>query len=84
MRILISGAHGLIGSELVASLEKSGHQVSRLVRRNPGNPNEVRWDPYGAIDPSIFEGSDAVVHLAGESIATNSVLFDRVMALVKK
>ncbi|HXZ78878.1 MAG TPA: TIGR01777 family oxidoreductase [Terriglobales bacterium] len=70
MRIIVSGASGLIGSALVTALEKSGHQVTRLVRRNSSAPNEVGWDPYGAIDPSLFESSDAVVHLAGESIAT--------------
>ncbi|HMK30500.1 MAG TPA: TIGR01777 family oxidoreductase [Terriglobales bacterium] len=70
MRIMVSGGSGLIGSALVSLLEKSGNQVARLVRRNPANPSEVRWDPYGAIDPSAFEGFDAVVHLAGENVAT--------------
>jgi uncharacterized protein (TIGR01777 family) len=79
MRILISGSSGLIGSALVSALEASGHAVIQLVRRNPA-ANEIRWDPEktpplakpangGAPDTEVLEGFDAVVHLAGESIA---------------
>jgi uncharacterized protein (TIGR01777 family) len=69
MKILISGASGLIGSALVRSFCDAGHAVTRLVRRQPG-PAEVRWDPAaGRLDPAGLEGLDAVVHLAGEGIA---------------
>ena len=70
MRVLISGSSGLIGSSLVPALEGAGHSVIRLVRRNPA-ANEIRWD-LSKSPPAkggSFEGFDAVVHLAGESIA---------------
>ena len=71
MNILVTGATGLIGSALGASLTSIGHGVVRLVRTQP-QPGEkaARWDPLaGTIDASAFEGVDAVVHLAGENIA---------------
>ena len=71
MDILVTGASGLIGTALVSSLTSSGHGVTRLVRAQP-QPGEkaTRWDPMaGTIDASAIEGVDAVVHLAGESIA---------------
>lgn len=68
-RVLITGASGLIGGALAASLTSGGHDVVRLVRRPPAGPDEVPWDPAaGAIDADRLEGFDAVVHLAGESI----------------
>lgn len=68
MRVLVSGSSGLIGTALVDRLESSGHEVTRLVRRDP-RPGEVRWDPAGGtIDAAGVDGHDAVVHLAGESI----------------
>jgi len=68
MQVLVSGASGLVGSALVPALENAGHSVVRLVRRSPA-ANEVRWDPAGGIEAGALEGFDAVVHLAGESIA---------------
>src|SRR5512143_4041841 len=71
MNLLISGATGLVGSALIPALESAGHSVRRLVRVRPlaGSP-EVYWDPMGSFDPvGGIEGFDAVVHLAGESVA---------------
>src|SRR6266568_5619517 len=68
-RALISGASGLIGSALVASLESQGHEVTRLVRRKPRNDNETQWDPTGPISPGLVSGFDAVIHLSGENVA---------------
>ena len=69
MKVLISGASGLVGSALRSSLEAHGHEVVALVRREPVRPGEVLWDPsVGGLDLSGV-GADAVVHLAGESIA---------------
>jgi len=71
MRILLSGASGFIGSALVARLAGEGHELVRLVRADPrpGEP-EIGWDPAaGRLDVASLEGFDAVVHLAGESIA---------------
>jgi uncharacterized protein len=69
MRVLISGATGLIGTALIPPLEDDGHRAIRLTR-SPGSGEDVGWDPSaGEIDASRLEGLDAVVHLAGESIA---------------
>ena len=65
MKILVSGASGLVGSALCPALEASGHTVVRLSRSGP-----VAWDVAGrTIDPAALDGVDAVVHLAGESVA---------------
>lgn len=72
MRILISGSSGLIGSALGSALATAGHSAKRLVRpgRTPAEGDAV-WDPAaGYIDASALGGFDAVVHLAGESIAS--------------
>jgi uncharacterized protein (TIGR01777 family) len=69
MRVLISGATGLIGEALIPELESGGHRVIHLTR-SPASSEDVGWDPSaGEIDASRLEGIDAVVHLAGESIA---------------
>ena len=71
MKILITGSTGLIGSALVSSLSAGGHTVRRLLRtsRQPAGSDAV-WEPSaGTLDPQVFEGIDAVVHLAGENIA---------------
>ena len=68
MDVLISGATGLIGSALIPELKAKGHGVRRLTR-TPRSEGDVRWDPdVGTIDGDL-SGTDAVVHLAGESIA---------------
>ena len=68
MKVLISGATGLIGSVLIRELEGGGHRTTRLTR-SPGSSEDIGWDPSsGTIDASRIEGHDAVVHLAGENI----------------
>jgi len=69
-RIAVTGATGLIGRALCASLAADAHRVVRLVR-DPATagPDDVVWDPaQGRIDAARLEGVDAVVHLAGEPI----------------
>jgi uncharacterized protein (TIGR01777 family) len=68
MRVLVTGASGLIGTALVQSLHRDGHEAIALVRRSPQGAGEVPWNPLFVNVPP-FEGADAVVHLAGESIA---------------
>ncbi|MEU6313929.1 TIGR01777 family oxidoreductase [Streptomyces sp. NPDC047014] len=70
MRIAITGSTGLIGSALVRSLRADGHDVVRLVRREPRpGRGEARWDPdTGYVDPAPLAGCEAVVHLAGAGI----------------
>lgn len=67
LTVAITGASGLVGRTLSAMLTTGGHVVVPLVRRAP-KPGERQWTP-GAVDPRPFAGVDAVVHLAGESIA---------------
>ena len=69
MRVLMSGSSGLVGTSLRRSLEADGHQVLALVRREPQAPNELQWDPSGGVLDTKDLKVDAVVHLAGESIA---------------
>lgn len=69
MKILITGASGLIGRALSAELTSQGHTVVAAVRRTPKSADEVQWDPKaGVLDASAFDGVDAVVHLAGAGI----------------
>ena len=69
MKVLISGASGLIGTALTAALRGEGDTVVRLVRSEPG-PDSEAWDPEaGTLDEHAFHGVDAVVHLAGANIA---------------
>jgi uncharacterized protein len=70
MRVLVTGASGFIGSALMRALRAAGHEAVALVRRPPRpGAAEVQWDPAGAIEGSKFSDADAVVHLAGESVA---------------
>ncbi|NBV82161.1 MAG: TIGR01777 family protein [Actinobacteria bacterium] len=69
MKILITGASGLIGRALSTELATQGHTVVAAVRRAPRSVNEVQWDPAaGQLSPSVFDGVDAVIHLAGAGI----------------
>jgi uncharacterized protein (TIGR01777 family) len=69
VRVVVSGASGLIGSALVPALRHEGHEVIRLVRRDPSAADEVRWDPgAGELDAAKLEGADAVITLSGENI----------------
>ena len=71
MRILVSGASGLVGASLVPLLRRQGHEVLLLVRSpSAAAPGAVFWDPSAAkLDLRSVEGCDAAIHLAGENIA---------------
>lgn len=68
MTVAMTGSHGTIGTALSALLSTSGHRVIRLVRGQPHGPDERQWD-VEAPDAELLRGVDAVVHLAGASIA---------------
>jgi hypothetical protein len=81
MHVLISGSSGFLGSALMPRLAAAGHRVTRLVRSRRGGDGagpsgsgtrDVRtWSPDSdALDPRVFEGVDAVVHLGGASIGS--------------
>ncbi len=66
-RVAITGASGFIGTALAGALTASGHRVIRIGR---GPESDVRWDPgAGTIDAGGLAGVDAVVHLAGATVA---------------
>jgi uncharacterized protein (TIGR01777 family) len=68
MDVLVSGGTGLIGEALIPELEAGGHRVRRL-SREPRSEGDIRWDPDAGIIEGDLAGTDAVIHLAGESIA---------------
>lgn len=73
LRILISGASGVLGQDLLPLLTTGGHEVWTLVRR-PANPElqEIFWDPdAGILNPDDIPDVDGVIHLAGEYIGLN-------------
>ena len=77
MRILVSGSTGFLGTALVETLEGQGHSIARLVRPETSQKSaagvraeSVSWDPVaGQFDAAGAEGTDALIHLAGASIA---------------
>jgi len=74
MRIVMTGATGFLGTPLAAALRADGHEVTALTRRPSAVPpptHAVLWTADGSIGPwaDAIDGADAVVNLAGESIA---------------
>jgi uncharacterized protein (TIGR01777 family) len=69
MKYVLAGSSGFLGKSLARDLVADGHQVTRLVRREPSQPSEVRWDPArGQLDPAALENADVLVNLAGANI----------------
>jgi uncharacterized protein len=69
VKIAVSGASGLLGSELVPAFRERGHEVVRLVRREALKPDEVAWDPaHGTIDRARLAGVDALVNVSGATL----------------
>ena len=69
LRVLVAGASGLIGTELLQQLTAAGHTVQRLVRRPPRGEHEFSWAPDAKIiDFRLLESVDAVVNLSGASL----------------
>jgi uncharacterized protein (TIGR01777 family) len=72
MKVIVSGASGMVGTALASSLCAQGHAVVPLVRRRTTQPSfqEIRWDPLSAqVDVHAMEGADAVVHLSGANVS---------------
>jgi uncharacterized protein len=68
MRIAVTGSTGTVGSALLPALEGTGHEVRRVVRRDP-KPGDLFWDPgAGKLDPAQLSDIDAVIHLSGEDM----------------
>jgi uncharacterized protein len=75
MKILISGSTGLVATHLMPRLLADGHEIVKLVRKSPKSADEIQWDAAtGFSDSEVakLEGIDAVVHLAGDNVASGS------------
>jgi uncharacterized protein len=69
VKVVVSGASGLIGSALVPMLDAAGHDVVRLVRRPAEMSNELEWDPdAGVLDRARLDGVEAGISLSGENL----------------
>ena len=71
-KILLSGASGMLGTALVRVAEANRISALRLVRHEPANSSEIRWNPEASqaiSDLAPLEGIDAVIHLSGANIA---------------
>jgi uncharacterized protein (TIGR01777 family) len=68
LTIAVTGSRGLIGTALAALLTTGGHRVIRLVRHAPRDTGERQWHPESPAR-DLLDGVDAVIHLAGASIA---------------
>lgn len=68
-RVLVSGFSGPIGEALRPALQADGATIVRLVRRPATASDEIQWAPGQMLDPARVSGFDAVIHLAGESVA---------------
>lgn len=70
LTVAISGASGLVGTNLSWFLQAGGHRVRPLVRsREEAEGNAIYWNvEQGAVDAGALEGVDGVVHLAGEPL----------------
>lgn len=91
MKLLITGATGLVGSKLTDVLRSAGHQIHYLTTRESAIENQpdykgFLWDVNAmSIDATCLEGVDTIIHLAGESVfqrwteeAKNRILSSRI------
>lgn len=70
MKILITGASGLIGTALQKSFKEKGYELLLASRKEPKSAAEIQWNAEsGFTDPERLEGVDAIIHLAGENVS---------------
>ncbi|HRH41796.1 MAG TPA: TIGR01777 family oxidoreductase [Pyrinomonadaceae bacterium] len=75
MKILISGPSGLVGTTLIPTLIAKNHKVFKLVRKPSKSADEIQWDAekgFNDTEQTKLEGFDAVIHLAGDNIASEN------------
>lgn len=72
MKALITGASGLIGTELQKALKEKGWELLLASRSEPKDDRHIKWtveEGFRDEDLEQLEGLDAVIHLAGENVA---------------
>ncbi len=70
LRVAVTGGSGFVGGALTSFLTSGGHEVVRFTRRRDAGAGWAHWDPdAGVVDAAALDGVDAVVHLAGTSLA---------------
>jgi uncharacterized protein (TIGR01777 family) len=75
MKVLISGASGLVGRHLIPTLQAKNHEIYKLVRKTPANSDEIQWDAekgFSELERAKLENFDAVIHLAGDNVASEN------------
>ena len=91
MKVLVTGATGFIGKELIKKLNANGHEILILTRNSdsakfhvPVHCEILTWDPEKhSLSPSVLKGVDAVINLAGEGIADGRWTPERKRALIQ-
>ncbi len=69
LKIVVSGASGVLGQAIIPFFTTGGHQVKRLVRRQSASSHDLLWNPYaGELEPAGLKDTDVVINLSGESI----------------
>ena len=70
MKVVVAGGTGFLGAALVDAMQRAGHAVTVLTRA-PKADGQVAWTPDGTAGDwaGVVDGADAVVNLAGESLA---------------
>jgi uncharacterized protein len=69
-KVLLSGSSGMLGSAIGGALGRKGVPLLKLVRNQPRNSGEVRWNPAaGQIDAGGLTGVTAAIHLSGANVA---------------
>jgi uncharacterized protein (TIGR01777 family) len=70
LKVAVTGASGFVGSALIPLLTTGGHTVTKLVRNAEKKPDEIQWLPQVTDRFLSLSGYDALVHLAGDNIAS--------------
>lgn len=82
VKVVVAGGTGFLGSALTAKLHADGHSVL-VLSRQPQGTGQIEWSPDGTVGAwaAALDGADAVINLAGESLATGRWTTERKTAI---